>query len=142
MRKTAALLALATVPLFVSASPLQDRESAPGVGVLCLSMFIYWAEEQGHRCYPGADPEYQSYLAEQADRFDTYLTRNMEGGAETLALFKESQGLGIRDHAGVCRADEDRDFYSSLQTDFRERIGTTIDEVLARDGTPSWGDCI
>ena len=137
-----AFLALLIAPLLLSASPPQADAGPPGRGVLCLGTILYWAKEIGERCYPGDDPAYQARLQTYAERFDSYIVRNVDGGAEALAQFKASQGLGQGTEKQVCEAAEDYDFYSHMRHVNDDEMKAGIDALLARDGPPSFGDCL
>jgi len=113
----------------------------PGEGVLCLGTFIYFVEQTGAQCRPGQDVEFQARIAGYARRFDDYIIRNTGGDPAALAHFKDTQFLNSKDHNFICVGDVavSYDHFKAWNPD---DLAKTIDELLARDGWPSFGDCI
>lgn len=113
----------------------------PGRGVLCLGTFIYFAEKTGHQCRAGQDPEFQARTASYSERFDDYIIRNTGGDPASLEEFKKDQNLNSEDHAYICKGDiaESYDNFKSANAD---ELNQAVDELLAQDGPPSFGDCV
>ena len=124
----------------VLVSAKQDTTS-PGEGVLCLGTFIYFVEKTGAVCRPGQDPDFQSRIAGFARRFDEYIIRNSGGDAKVLAEFKQSQGLDSMDEAYICEGDVTFS-YDHFKTSDQTKLAETIDDLLAIDGPPTFGDCV
>jgi hypothetical protein len=122
----------------VSAAPIQDP---PGRGVLCLGTFIYFVEENGMQCRAGEDAEFQARIATYARRFDDYIIRNTGGDPAVLARFKDGQNLNSKDRDYICGGDVAKS-YDSFKAQKPEEIDKAVDELLARDGQPSFGDCL
>lgn len=122
----------------VSAMPMQDP---PGQGVLCLGTFIYFVENSGTQCRAGEDAEFQARIAKHARRFDDYITRNSGGDAGVLKRFKDGQGLNGRDRKYVCDGDV-AEIYDNFKDQKPQELDKAVDELLARDGRPSFGDCV
>ena len=120
-----------------SAAPQQE----PGQGVLCLGTFIYFVEKTGAQCRPGQDAEFQARIAAYAGRFDEYIIRNTGGGPEALARFKSEQNLSSNDHNYICGGDVAAS-YDHFKAAKPEDLAKSVDELLARDGPPSFGDCV
>jgi hypothetical protein len=120
-----------------SASPQQE----PGEGVLCLGAFIYFAEKTGAQCRAGQDPTFQARIAAYARRFDDYIIRNTGGDPSTLARFKAGQNLNSTDDSYICGGDVARG-YDHMKAQKPEDLAKAVDEVLAREGSPSFGDCV
>ena len=133
-------LAVLTVPCaaLISAAPPTE---VPGRGVLCLGTFIYFVEKTGTQCRAGQDPEFQARIASYSNRFDDYIIRNTGGDPAVLEKFKEGQNLNNQDHAYICEGDaaESYDGFKSANVDELDRA---VDELLAQDGPPSFGDCV
>ncbi|MFN3387404.1 MAG: hypothetical protein ACK40O_00605 [Allosphingosinicella sp.] len=124
---------------FALASAAPQRE--PGEGVLCLGTFIYFAEKTGAQCRAGQDPEFQARIAAFARRFDDYIIRNTGGDPSTLARFKAEQNLNSKDHDHICGGDV-AGVYDHMKFQKPEDLAKAVDDVLARDGSPSFGDCV
>ena len=132
----AILLACGAFPL-VSAAPQQK----PGEGVLCLGTFIYFVERTGAQCRAGQDAEFQAQIAAYARRFDDYIIRNTGGDRTALASFKAEQNLDSNDQKYICSGDVATS-YDSFKAGKREELAKGVDELLARDGPPTFGDCV
>jgi hypothetical protein len=124
---------------FALASAAPQRE--PGEGVLCIGTFIYFAEKTGAQCRAGQDPEFQARIAAYARRFDDYIIRNMGGDASALTRFKAGQNLNRKDDNYICSGDV-ANGYDHMKATKPEDLAKAVDEVLARDGPPSFGDCV
>jgi hypothetical protein len=120
-----------------SAAPRQE----PGEGVLCLGTFLYFVEKSGARCRAGEDSEFQAGIAAYARRFDDYIIRNTGGDATALARFKESQNLDSEDPHFLCGGDV-AGAYDHFKASPPEELAGAVDDLLARDGPPSFGDCV
>ncbi len=113
----------------------------PGRGVLCLGTFIYFAEKTGKQCRAGSDPEFQARIANYARRFDDYIIRNTGGDPVVLEKFKDGQNLNNDDHSYICEGDAART-YENFKALEAEKLDGIVDELLLRDGPPSFGDCV
>jgi hypothetical protein len=131
------LLALSGLVL-ASAAPPQEP---PGAGVLCLGTFIYFVERTGAQCRAGEDPEFQARIASYARKFDEYVVRNTGGDPAILARFKEGQNLNSDDPDYICGGDVAAS-YDRFKAVKVEELDKAVDELLARDGPPSFGDCV
>jgi hypothetical protein len=121
----------------VSAAPPPE----PGEGVLCFGTFIYFVEKTGAQCRAGQDAEFQARIAAYARRFDDYIIRNTGGDPATLARFKDGQNLNSDDRNYVCGGDV-ASSYDHFKAAKPEELAKAVDELLARDGPPSFGDCV
>ncbi len=133
-----AAMALLTGASLVSATP---PEPPPGSGVLCLGGFIYFAEKSGNMCRAGQDPEFQQHLARLSDRFDDYIVRNTGGDPTILARFKTGQNLDSEDRSYICEGDVAQ-IYDRFKAAPAAELDKAVDKLLARDGPPSFGDCV
>lgn len=122
----------------ISAAPPPE---APGTGVLCLGTFIYFVEKSGKQCRPGKDPEFQARIAGYARRFDDYIIRNAGGDPESLVTFKQRQNLNSEDHRYICEGAV-ADIYDRMKGMKADELERGVGELLARDGPPSFGDCV
>lgn len=134
--KSAILSAFSAV--LISAAPPPE---APGRGVLCLGTFIYFVEKTGTQCRAGEDPEFQARIASYARRFDEYIIRNTGGDPSVIAELKESQNLTSQDRGYICEGDV-ADAYDHFKARSVDELDAAVDELLARDGPPSFGDCV
>ena len=139
MRKL--VLALSAFAL-LSAAPPAKRVTPPGEGVLCNAVLLYFARNQGEACFPEDDPAFQAQLSSWTDRFDEYLVRNLPGGAVQLEEFKKDQGVGSPPDKRICELGDDYRFYENYRDAPRETVMQSIDELLALDGPPTFGDCL
>ena len=121
----------------VSAAPQQE----PGQGVLCLGTFIYFIEKTGAQCRTGQDAEFQARIAAYARRFDDYIVRNTGADPKALARFKDRQNLNSEDQNYICGGDV-ASSYDHFKAEKPEDLAKAVDELLARDGPPSFGDCV
>ena len=131
------LLACTSLAL-MSAAPMQDP---PGQGVLCLATFVYFVEKNGKQCRSGKDAEFQARIAGYARRFDEYIIRNSGGDAAGLARFKDGQGLNSSDRNYICAGDV-AESYDRFKAEKPQELDKAVDKLLARDGRPSFGDCV
>ncbi|GGB69806.1 hypothetical protein [Blastomonas aquatica] len=132
-----AIISALSVGLISAAPP----PKAPGNGVLCLGTFIYFVEKTGTQCRAGEDPEFQARVASYARRFDDYIVRNSGGDPAALAKFKQSQNLTSEDQDYLCKGDVARS-YDIFKANSADALDSAVDELLARDGPPSFGDCV
>jgi hypothetical protein len=134
-------LALSATALLGVAPPAK-RIVPPGEGVLCSAVLLHFARNQGEACFPEDDLAFQSQLQSWTDRFDDYLVRNLPGGDAQLEQFKADQGVASPPDKRICELGEDYRFYEYYRDANREKVMQSIDELLARDGPPTFGDCL
>ena len=139
MHKAASLIALASV--FIAAPIVGKSALPPGTGVLCMGGLLYFAEDVAATCHAGQHPDFQARLSAYTDRFDAYIARNMDGGEDALQSFKAGQGVGSGDAKYLCSGSP-ASFYEDVRTAKAEEIDAAIDELLAVDGPPIFGDCL
>ncbi|MEC8035610.1 MAG: hypothetical protein VX205_11525 [Pseudomonadota bacterium] len=132
-----AILSAVGVALVSAAPPPQ----VAGSGVLCLGTFVYFVEKAGKLCHVGEDPEFQARIASYARRFDDYITRNTGGDPAVLAKFKEGQNLNSEDKNYICKGDVAKS-YDNFKSQDVNKLDDAVDLLLARDGPPSFGDCV
>ena len=114
----------------------------PGQGVLCLGTMLYITDDYGQRCVKGRDSEFQARMTSIVHRFDSYILRNSNNNKELLGNFKESQGVGLGEPAEFCVDEDVVMLYESFRKLDAVELDADIDELLARDGPPSFGDCL
>ena len=129
------------VPIAALLVASQSPTTESGEGVLCLGTFVYFVEKTGQQCRIGENPEFQARISAYVRRFDAYITRNAEGGSETLERLKESQNLNVTDPEYICEGDV-ASAYDHFKAQDAEELDRAIDELLAHDGPPRWGDCV
>lgn len=113
----------------------------PGSGVLCFGTFLYFAEEQGRICHAGEDPEYQQRLQGYVERIDAFIIRNTDGTGAWLTAFKDDENIQ-KGSPALCSVEQDSDFYKAFRDFDAAELDVSVDEMLRRDGKPSFGDCV
>jgi hypothetical protein len=132
-----ALLVLGGFSL-VSAGPPPEPA---GQGVLCLGTFIYFVEKTGAQCRAGEDTDFQARITSYARRFDDHIVRNTGGDPMVLERFKDGQNLNSDDPDYLCSGDV-AESYEHFKAMRAEDLDRGVDDLLARDGPPSFGDCV
>jgi len=141
MKQAIRLGVIFTSAALIGAAPPAERETKPGEGVLCLGTFIYFVEKTGRMCRPGEDEEFQNRISAYTDRIDAYIIRNSDGSAATLGKFKNSQNLNSEDRNYICKGDVAQIYDAFLETEAKV-MDKAVDDLLARDGPPTFGDCV
>ena len=133
------LFVLAVISQSAVASPI--LETQPGEGVLCLWTYTVASAEIGRRCRSGRNPELQAELERAVERFDAYVLRNApEATPEMVERFKREQGLSGASTAVICES-EITGLYDRIEGLGIAHLRSQVDEMLARPGRPTWGDC-
>lgn len=117
------------------------QEQPPGRGVLCLGTFVYFAERVGTTCRAGQDAAFQKRVADHARRFDEYIVRNTGGDPAKLAQFKKSQNVDSAGSKFLCQGDVAAS-YDKMKRQDPASLDKAVDDLLARDGPPTFGDCV
>ena len=125
----------------LTAQELADEPPA-GHGVLCLGTLIYIADDYGRRCKPGEDAEFQARLSVLSGRFDAYIIKNGPADEKQLAAFKEDEGIGLGETGSFCTDDDVVSFYEHFRDADAATLEAEANELLRRDGPPSFGDCL
>jgi hypothetical protein len=124
-----------------SAAPRQTPDPAPAVGenVLCALAIYSVLAEASARCAPDKAPEAQAELRRQIERLDAHALANGMT-AETLAAFKAQHAPGPSD-SDLCEAYRRNGLDEALEFE-PGALRTHVDDVLARPGAPTLGDCL
>lgn len=122
-------------------SSLDNIQSKPGEGVLCLWALTSIASEVGKHCPGKRDPVFQAALEESVIRFDRYVAVNGPTTASDVETFKRRQGGLGQDPAALCSADA-LQVYDGMHRQGATVLQESIVALLARPGTPAWGDCL
>jgi len=148
-RLIAALLLFGCTP--APAGPLADgdisrvagsaRQAPAGEGVICTLGIFSAMKEVGNRCFPGQDADFQSELGRAVERLDEYVLTNSEWTASDLETFKKDQSLVDAPQPKVCR-EELIGMYKQMAADGPSPVKSGTDELVARPGMPTWGDCL
>ncbi|MDP3802345.1 hypothetical protein [Brevundimonas sp.] len=134
-----AVVLAAGVPAASAAPQSAPREKAAGEGVLCAIALYSGIAEAARTCTPETAPEFQAELRRQVERLDAYALANGMT-TEGLAGFKSQNLAGLGDPS-MCAAYREEGLEEVLTAD-PEAMRTTVDELVARPGTPTWGSCI
>ena len=135
-----AAVLLAQPPAFARTEP---ETPPPGEGVICAWAIYSAMAEVGSRCHPGEDVEVQKELTRAVASIDAYVIANSTPAPtpEQIEGFKRSQGSVGDTKAQLCRGDMD-ELYGAIAAQGAPEIRRFIDELVARPGPPTWGDCI
>jgi hypothetical protein len=135
-------LGLSIAALALVSADVPERETAPGVGVLCLGAMLYYTDIEARSCHAGKDPAFEERLTHYVSRFDAYLVRNLPEGEADLRRFKQDQGLTPEARPDICKADEMDSFYDGFRDTDQAKLDALVDQLLMRDGPPRFGDCL
>lgn len=135
-------LGLAVAALSLIGANLPEREAPPGEGVLCSGALFYYTDIEARSCHAGEDPALQERLSRYVARFDAYLVRNLSGGEADLKRFKEDQGLTPEARADICKVGEEERLYDRFRKVAPQEMDKAVDDLLSRDGPPTFGDCL
>ncbi len=136
------LLLSTSVGMASQQSPsLEAIEPKPGEGVLCLWALTSVAAEVARHCPGKGDPEFQAALDESVSRMDRYVAANGNMSAKAIDEFKRSQGGVGRDIANLCSTDA-LQIYDGIHSGGSTALRDGVSKVVARPGTPAWGDCL
>jgi hypothetical protein len=117
------------------------RERPAGEGVICALGISSAMKEVGDRCFAGQDPDFQAELARAVARLDEYVLTNSEWTPSDLEAFKKDQSEVGAPEARLCREDLTR-MYKEMAAQGPGPVKESTDELVARPGKPSWGDCL
>lgn len=137
----ASILTLPIVAASTAPAPQVTREAPPGEGVICAWAIYSLIEEVGRRCAPERFPENQAELRRTVQRLDDYVRANSKLTPEEIARFKTEQANVGAPEAVLCQGDALQMFESLGQTNPVE-LSRSIDALVARPGTPTWGTCL
>lgn len=135
-------LGLAVLALALIGADVPERERPPGVGVLCLGAMLYYTDIEARSCHAGKDPAFQERLTRYVSRFDAYLARNLPAGEADLKRFKQDQGLTPEARPEICNVEEMDSFYDGFRDTDQAKLDALVDQLLMRDGPPTFGDCL
>jgi hypothetical protein len=124
----------------LAGAPAPLRESAPGEGVICALAITIAVAEIGRRCFPGQDAAVQAELARTEARIEDYVLRNAPANRAALDRFRRDQ-LGSGVGTPFCEGDA-AGMYRAIAGEGVARIRAGADRLLARQGRPTWGDCL
>ena len=125
-----------------STQPTDARRERPaGEGVICALGILSAMKEVGNRCFAAQDSEFQSELARSVMRLDEYVLSNSEQTAADLEAFKKDQSEVGAPLAELCR-DDLTGMYKDMAARGPEPIKSGTNELVARPGQPTWGDCL
>ena len=137
----ASVLTLPIIAASTSPAPQVSREVPPGEGVICAWAIYSLIEEVGRRCAPERYPEGQAELRRSVQRLDDYVRANSQLTPEEIARFKSEQAHIGAPEAELCQGEPLQMFEGVGQIDPVE-LSTSIDALVARPGTPTWGTCL
>lgn len=140
-----ALLALAMLAASAGTAQRQAEEGglqlSPATGVLCMWALVTAVAEVGRRCRAGEDPAFQAELDLSVERVDEFVRRNSDSTPEQVAAFKREQGLVGAPAAQLCTGDP-LQLYEAFASAGPDALRSSVDDLLARPGPPTWGTCL
>jgi hypothetical protein len=119
----------------------QPREAPAGEGVLCLFALTQAAAEVGRQCHAGDNPAVQAELDDAVVRFEAYLLSNSNATPADVARFEREQGFAGAGQDRLCHGDPLR-LYENFAAQGPQALRRQVDTLLARQGPPTWGDCL
>lgn len=125
----------------LAARPAPARERPAGEGVICALGIFSAMKEVGGRCFPGQDSDFQAELGRAVARLDEYVLTNSEWTAADLETFKKDQSEVGAPVSQLCREDLTV-MYRHMAEGGPAPLKSGTDELVARPGKPSWGDCL
>lgn len=117
------------------------RDSPPGEGVICAAGLYAAAAEVGRRCLAAPDPAVQAELDAAVARFDHYILADPDWDQAALDRFKREQALVGTPTAELCASDAVM-VYRALAEAGAESLRISSQQLVARPGRPTWGDCL
>lgn len=111
---------------------------------MCMAALLNVAVEIGKACYPEDNPVGQVRLQMQLKRLDDYMLLDPNWSPENLAKFKREQGgVGLQDRDSCDRLGKDtKGLYNGFVDLDSEELIESVDELTAKPGKPTWGDCL
>ncbi|MDF7773947.1 hypothetical protein P1X14_01705 [Sphingomonas sp. AOB5] len=135
-----ALTSLGAAPL----PAMQDgssRQKPPGEGVLCLWAISTAMEEVGRRCTAGQDKEFQLALSEGNVKLRSFVLANSDMTVEGATAFQKQMAHKDMPTAEMCQGDT-LSLYELMRKNGAAKHRSSVDEHVAKPGTPSWGACL
>ncbi|MBI1251792.1 MAG: hypothetical protein GC189_10000 [Alphaproteobacteria bacterium] len=128
-------------PLAIAQSGRRTPE--PGEGVICAWALYSVAAEVGRRCFPGQNVEVNEELVRSVARIDAFVIANTDPQTtkQQIDEFKRQQGGVGADQESLCRGDAVQ-IYRSLAAQGALEIRRSIDTLVSRPGSPTWGTCL
>lgn len=111
----------------------QEREAPPGEGVICAWGIYSFVSEVVERC---------AELKRSVERLDAYVRANSEITPEQFDRFKREQANVGAPESAICQAGVADGLVDSLTRVPVHDLRASIDELVARPGTPTWGTCL
>lgn len=87
------------------------------------------------------DQAFQTELERSVARLDAYFLQNSRASADDLARFKTNHALDARLEASLCISEDAMHLRRALAGQGAEVMRASVDQLVARPGTPAWGDC-
>lgn len=120
----------------------QSQEAPAGEGVICAFMIYNTIAEAGRRCTPNAEPETLAALDYAVTKLEAYILANSpDVTAAELEEFK-AQVAGVGAPVEEICTESWMQMAQKLGPTELEELRTSIDGMVARPGTPTWGTCI
>lgn len=138
--RPASIALLLALPASASLSQ-QARVIPPGEGVICAWAIYGALAEVAERCPVASDEAFRLELRRTVDRLDAYVLANSQLTTEQIADFKSVQSHVGTPTEHLCQGDP-LDMYDAMRSTGVDDLRTSIDELTARPGQPTWGTCL
>lgn len=143
MHKT---LLLASVLTTSCATIAEKKETVPGSGVLCMAGLMSISAAVGKHCLSEYNVEGQARLQKNLRRLEDYIAKQPDWGRERVKKFMEEEGGDLYTPEAQCIIiDEDGDSIGMVKGFIDEdafKATKWVDEMTARPGKPTIGDCL
>ncbi len=128
---------LAVTVLTIGAAPaLPDDKLTVGSG--CFYDIVLAADQTGRICHTSEDAEFRAAVADSLARLDqAFVAKGIP--AADLARIK-AQGTSMAAAAPSCNGDADK-LYQMMRTAGAAKLRADTDQIIARPGKPTYGDC-
>ena len=140
------IILLASVLTTSCSTFAEQKEIAAGSGVLCMAGLMSIAAAVGKHCLSEYNVEGQARLQNNLRRLEDYIAKQPDWGRERVKKFMEVEGGDLYTPEVQCKfIAEDGDTIGMVKGFIdKDPIEATkwVDEMTARPGKPTIGDCL
>jgi hypothetical protein len=141
--KVAPLLSVIAIS---SSAMAEEAYSPPPASVTCMAVLVGVSVEAGRLCLPAYNPDGQARLQTSLKKLEARLLASPGWDEKRVDDYMREEGARGLTDAGICGyLNEDNDTLQMIRAFIDAdpvEFSKSIDEVVARPGDPSKGDCI